>query len=93
MQVLSAMTQAAMLHLRGPRVDPSRVSRALQVLQSSSPSYILMASLDAARAQAQIPGSFQEALDAAARAREALSTMPGLQLLVCWDGSGWPGPV
>lgn len=46
--------QAAMLHARGPRVDAGRVSRVLQALQSSSPSYVLMASLDAARAQLQL---------------------------------------
>lgn len=32
-KVLSAMTQAAMLHVRGPLMDPLRVSRSLQVLQ------------------------------------------------------------
>ena len=50
-KVLGAMTQAAMLHVQGPRVSHKRVSSALQVLQSSSPSYILMGSLDAARLQ------------------------------------------
>lgn len=34
-KVLSAMTQAAMLHIRGTRVDQARVSRALQMLQVS----------------------------------------------------------
>jgi arginine/lysine/ornithine decarboxylase len=29
--VLTAMTQAAMLHSQGSRVDPARVSKALQV--------------------------------------------------------------
>ena len=39
-KVLGAMTQCAMLHLQGGRVDPDRVSRALQVrdtVPSSSP--------------------------------------------------------
>ena len=49
-KTLPALTQSAMLHLQGSRVEPERVSLALQMLQSSSPSYILMASLDAARA-------------------------------------------
>jgi hypothetical protein len=34
-KVLGAMTQAAMLHTRGARVDPDRVSRALQVKQNA----------------------------------------------------------
>jgi hypothetical protein len=50
-QVLGAMTQAAMLHVQGTLVNHGRISRALQVLQSSSPSYLLMASLDSARLQ------------------------------------------
>lgn len=54
-----------MLHAVGPRVSPSRVSAALQMLQSSSPSYLLMASLDAARAQAAAGGAFDEATAAA----------------------------
>ena len=78
---LSAMTQAAMLHVRGPRVAAQRVSRALQVLQSSSPSYLLMASLDAARAQAADPAAHEEALAAADYARQQLSALPGVELL------------
>lgn len=33
MQVLSSMTQSAMLHMRGQRVSAARVSRVLQMLQ------------------------------------------------------------
>ena len=51
-KTLSAMTQASMLHVSGPRVCSDRVTRSLQILQSSSPSYVLMSSLDAARAHA-----------------------------------------
>lgn len=54
-KTLGSLTQSAMLHTgRGARergVDASRVSSALSALQSSSPSYLLMASLDAARCQ------------------------------------------
>ena len=52
-KTLGAMTQAAMVHARadrGARCDA--IDAALAVLQTSSPSYILMASLDAARAHA-----------------------------------------
>ncbi|PRW59023.1 arginine decarboxylase [Chlorella sorokiniana] len=79
---LSAMTQAAMLHLaHGGRVQRQRLARALQVLQSSSPSYLLMVSLDAARAQAADPQAHEESLAAAEYARRELSKLPGLQLL------------
>ncbi|GIL83845.1 hypothetical protein Vretimale_10865 [Volvox reticuliferus] len=80
-KVLGAMTQAAMLHIAGTRVSPSRLSRALQTLQSSSPSYILMASLDAARAQAAAGGTFDEPFAAAQAIREAVSQCQRIRLL------------
>ncbi|WP_406945248.1 aminotransferase class I/II-fold pyridoxal phosphate-dependent enzyme [Halobacillus sp. SY10] len=45
-----AMTMASFLHVQGNRIDLNRVRHYLQMLQSSSPSYPLMASLDVARA-------------------------------------------
>jgi arginine/lysine/ornithine decarboxylase len=50
-------------------------------LQTSSPSYLLLASLDAARAQAQDPDTFQEPLRAAELARERLRSLNGISLL------------
>jgi arginine/lysine/ornithine decarboxylase len=60
-KLLGALTQGAMLHLNktttsSSLVDlPAKISRALSILQTSSPSYLIMASLDAARAQVQDP--------------------------------------
>ncbi|MBX0359888.1 aminotransferase class I/II-fold pyridoxal phosphate-dependent enzyme [Halobacillus sp. Nhm2S1] len=45
-----AMTMTSFLHVQGDRIDLTRVRHYLQMLQSSSPSYPLMASLDVARA-------------------------------------------
>jgi arginine decarboxylase len=50
-KTLGALTQGAVLHRKGPRVDPQRLAQALRMVQTSSPSYPVMASLDAARAQ------------------------------------------
>lgn len=50
-------------------------------MQSSSPSYILMSSLDAARAQAADPAAFSEPLAAAALARRRLQQLPGVAVL------------
>ncbi|MFG6150796.1 aminotransferase class I/II-fold pyridoxal phosphate-dependent enzyme [Halobacillus sp. B23F22_1] len=44
-----AMTMSSFLHTLGSRVNKSRLTYYLQVFQSSSPSYPLMASLDVAR--------------------------------------------
>jgi len=82
-KVLGAMTQASMLHCQGDRVDPDRLSRALRLVQSTSPSYLLLASLDAARWQLAQYGLelMQRTLDLAAIARMELAQIPGLRLL------------
>lgn len=45
-KTLPALTQAALLHVNGNRVDRERLRRFLRVYQSSSPSYLLMAGID-----------------------------------------------
>lgn len=55
-KMLGAMTMGAMLHMQGSRIDRHDVKKALTMLQSSSPSYPLMASLDTARRQAALYG-------------------------------------
>ncbi|TMV44250.1 aminotransferase class I/II-fold pyridoxal phosphate-dependent enzyme [Paenibacillus mesophilus] len=55
-KMLGAMTMGAMLHIRGSRIDRERVRNRLSMLQSSSPSYPIMASLDASRCLLQTVG-------------------------------------
>ncbi len=45
-KTLPALTQTALLHINGDRVDRERVRRFLAIYQSSSPSYLLMGSAD-----------------------------------------------
>lgn len=45
-KTLPSMTQTALLHVNGNRVDRVKLRRYLSMLQSSSPSYVLMASMD-----------------------------------------------
>ncbi|MCL1471437.1 aminotransferase class I/II-fold pyridoxal phosphate-dependent enzyme [Argonema antarcticum] len=82
-KVLSALTQASMLHIRGSRVDRSSVTKALQLVQSSSPSYLLLASLDAARQQMALHGEqlMRRTLQLADEARTRISEIPGLSVL------------
>lgn len=49
-KTLPAMTMGSYLHLQGDRIDTKRLKTLLTMLQSSSPSYPIMASLDVARA-------------------------------------------
>ncbi|SHH50856.1 aminotransferase class I/II-fold pyridoxal phosphate-dependent enzyme [Tepidibacter thalassicus] len=47
-KTLPAFTQSSMLHVKGNRVDVDRLKSFLKIVQSSSPSYILMSSLEMA---------------------------------------------
>jgi len=51
------------------------------VLQTSSPSYLLLSSLDAARRHAFSPGVWITPVAAAASAREQVAVLPGLLLM------------
>jgi arginine decarboxylase len=82
-KVLGAITQASMLHVQGSRVDIDRVSKSLQLVQSTSPSYLLLASLDAARQQMATQGKqlMSRTLQLADAARNRISQIPGLSVL------------
>lgn len=45
-KTLPAMTQTALLHVNGELVNRQRLERYLRIFQTSSPSYVLMASID-----------------------------------------------
>ena len=46
-KTLPALTQSAALHLNGSRVDGQRIEEALKIYETSSPSYVMMAGIDA----------------------------------------------
>ena len=56
-KTLPAMTQTALLHVNGNRIDRERLKRFLHIYQSSSPSYVLMASIDNALSIVREQGS------------------------------------
>ncbi|MEB3339251.1 aminotransferase class I/II-fold pyridoxal phosphate-dependent enzyme [Okeania sp.] len=76
-KTLGAMTQASMLHIGSNRIDLYRLEQALQILQSSSPSYLLLASLDAARQQMALFGEelMSQTLELAKNARNRISQL------------------
>ncbi|OUL35735.1 arginine decarboxylase [Nostoc sp. T09] len=82
-KTLSAMTQASMLHVQGNRIDIDRVTQALQLVQSTSPSYVLLASLDAARQQMALHGKqlISRSLQLADAARSRISQISGVSVL------------
>lgn len=82
-KVLCSLTQSSMLHMSGNIVDRDRISRSLQTLQSTSPSYLLLASLDAARAQlSESRGTlFSKAIYLSVNARKQIEEIPGITVL------------
>ncbi|XP_078445490.1 uncharacterized protein LOC144714591 [Wolffia australiana] len=82
-KVLSSLTQSSMLHVAGGLVDRDRVDSCLQALQSSSPNHLLLASLDAARAQLEENPArvFDGAVVLAAEAARRLAEVPGVNVL------------
>ena len=82
-KVLSAFTQAAMLHLQGDRINRTRLSQSLQLTQSTSPSYLLLGSLDAARYQMATKGKdlMSKTLELANHAHQAIKQLSSLKVL------------
>lgn len=77
-KMLSSLTMTAMLHMQGQLAPKPAIRQALRMVQSSSPSYPLMASLDLARRQLHTQGAavFEPALDVARSIRRATAGLP-----------------
>jgi len=82
-KVLSALTQAAMVHVKGDRIDRDRLTKSLALVQSTSPSYLLLASLDVVRWQMATQGKalMEQTLQLAEEARSRLTQIPELAIL------------
>jgi arginine/lysine/ornithine decarboxylase len=83
-KIAGSLTQSAMLHVgHSGRVDAGAVGRALRLLRSTSPSSLLLASLDGARRQLALHGEqlLHETLEAIGVARAKLETIPGIALV------------
>lgn len=82
-KMLAGMTMSAMLHLQGKYVDRLKVKKMLTILQSSSPSYPLMASLDISRRYIAIQGAsiFAEGLKAVYEVKKAITKLPSFAII------------
>ena len=79
-KLLGAMTQASLLLLREGRIEKERVQRAMSLLTSTSPNYLLLASLDIARLQMAEAGAahLARAVGLARKLRREVNATPGL---------------
>ena len=78
-----SMTQSSLLHIQGNRVDRTKLKESLAMVMSTSPSYVLMASLDGARQQLEVSGKdlMQKAAVLAEKCRGGLKQIPGIDVL------------
>jgi arginine decarboxylase len=78
-KIIGALTQCSLLHVNSNRIDTHRVQQVLNLLQTTSPSYILMASLDCARRQIAINGKalLESTIELASYARDRINKLPG----------------
>lgn len=79
-KVTGSLTQSSLLHVGSDRVDRGRLEANLHMVQSTSPSYLLMTSLDAARYELALhgPQMLGQALRLAEDARERICRIPGI---------------
>ena len=83
-KIAGSLTQSAMLHVGdSDRIDAGAIGRALRLLRSTSPSSLLIASLDGARRQLALHGEqlLHETLEAIDVARAKLQTIEGIALV------------
>ncbi|KMT17634.1 hypothetical protein BVRB_2g035830 [Beta vulgaris subsp. vulgaris] len=83
-KVLMSLTQSSMLHVsRNLLVDKEKISRCLQILHSTSPSFLLLASLDATTAELKKNPEllFDNAIQLARDAKSKLKQIPGITVL------------
>lgn len=76
-KMLSALTMGAMLHVQGSLIDRTLLRQRLAMVQSSSPSYPIMASLDLTRCLLEEGGTemFSDGLQAADILRQGIKRM------------------
>ncbi len=82
-KTLPALTQGAYLHIRGSRVDSERLEYYLDLAQTTSPSFLIMSSLDIAREIMQREGERRLGLllDSIDRFKKDISALEGLLVL------------
>ncbi|MEW6095581.1 MAG: aminotransferase class I/II-fold pyridoxal phosphate-dependent enzyme [bacterium] len=79
-KLLSGMTQSSMLHIKTNRINSARVKSILSLIQTTSPSCILRASLDCARMQMATEGKdlLTKTIKLATKARDQINKIPDL---------------
>ena len=77
-KTLNALNQAALLHL-GSGISLGRARQMLAMVETTSPSYLIMASLDWARHCAAAPKTWDRHVERIMRVRGEIDALPGLR--------------
>jgi arginine decarboxylase len=82
-KITGAMTQCSLLQVSYRQIRPERMEAAMSTVTTTSPNYLLMGSLDGARAQLEAHGAEmgEASLRAAGRLRRELKKVAGLPVL------------
>ncbi|MDD5102377.1 MAG: aminotransferase class I/II-fold pyridoxal phosphate-dependent enzyme [Endomicrobiaceae bacterium] len=80
-KILSALSQGSVLHHKSKLVDINRVKKIVSMLQTTSPSYLTLASIDVARKQAVLHGKemLSKVIEAAQWARKEINNIPSMK--------------
>ncbi|HAX61329.1 MAG TPA: arginine decarboxylase [Elusimicrobia bacterium] len=76
-KILSALSQGSVLHINSDRIDFNRVKKVVSMLQTTSPNYLTLSSIDLARRQAVLHGEklLGEIIDAAEYGRKKINRL------------------
>ena len=87
-KLLGSLTQTSMLLFKSKLIDVERVKRVVSLLQSTSPNYLLLASLDIARLQMQESGTelIERAINLSQHLRSEIEFIDGLKTFDKVDG-------
>jgi arginine decarboxylase len=83
-KIAGSLTQSALLHVSDSgRIDPENVARTLRLMRSTSPSSLLMLSLDGARRQLVLHGEaiLDNTIKASRRTADAVNEIPGCRVV------------
>lgn len=82
-KIMGSLTQTGMLHLRLSRIKPDWIAEGIDLITTTSPSYILLASLDSNRRFLAAKGSslFLQRLPELKQIRSQIAACKGIQIL------------
>lgn len=86
-KILSALSQGAVLHFNSDIIDINRVKKIVSALQTTSPNYLILASIDLARFQATLEAEkkFDKIIKWCQQARKEINTSNSVRCLTKED--------